>query len=442
MKQRTIQKEVSIRGKALHTGKDVMLTLKPAPVDTGIVFCRTDLYGKPKVRPLVDLVLGSEMQRQTTVEQNHIKLHTIEHVNSALNGMGVDNCIVELNESEPPILDGSARPYVLLIQEAGIVEQEKERKYFELKEPVSVTDGNRSVIALPHDGLRITCTSADDRGVHTQHLTIDISPEIYEAFVAPARTFTIYEEIEPLLKQGLIQGGSLDSAIVIRGDKIISKEPLRFKDEFVRHKIMDLIGDLVLLGAPLKAHIVAVRPGHALNAKLTAKIREQMLAPAKKSEPAKVVVSPDAKALDIRQILNLVPHRYPFALVDRVLEIDHEAQELTAIKNVTLNEPFFQGHFPGNPVMPGVLQLEAMAQASGLLLLSKSSIEGKVCFFMSADKVKFRKPVTPGDCVVIHAKLVKNRANKIFSAEAECRVNNEVVSSAEVMFTITEAPKF
>jgi len=444
MKQRTIQKEVSIRGKALHTGKDVTLTLKPAPENTGIVFRRVDLYGKPEVRPLVDLVLGAEMQRQTTVEQNHIKLHTIEHVNSALNGMGIDNCFVEMNESEPPILDGSARPYVLLIQEAGIVEQGAERKYFELKEPVSVTDGNRSVIALPHDGLRITCTSADDRGVHTQHLTVDISPEIYEAFIAPARTFTIYEDIEPLLKQGLIQGGSLDSAIVIRGDKIISKEPLRFKDEFVRHKIMDLIGDIVLLGAPIKAHIVAVRTGHALNAKLTAKIRQQMLSPKKKASEItpKIVVSPDANSLNIRQILNLVPHRYPFALVDRVLDIDHENQEITAVKNVTLNEPFFQGHFPGNPVMPGVLQLEAMAQVSGLLLLSKSSIEGKVCFFMSADKVKFRKPVTPGDRVIIHSKITKNRGNKIFAAEVECRVDNEIVSSADVMFTVTEAPKY
>ncbi len=445
MKQRTIQKEVSIRGKALHTGRDVTLTLKPAPADTGIVFRRIDLYGKPEVRPLVDLVLGSEMQRQTTVEQNHIKLHTIEHVNSALNGMGIDNCYVEMNESEPPILDGSARPYVLLIQEAGIVEQDKERKYFELKEPVSVTDGNRSVIALPHDGLRITCTSADDRGVHTQHLTIDITPEIYEAFIAPARTFTIYEEIEPLLKQGLIQGGSLDSAIVIRGDKIISKEPLRFKDEFVRHKIMDLVGDIVLLGAPLKAHIIAVRTGHALNAKLTAKIREQMLAPKKKAGTSSaVVVSPDATTLNIRQILNLMPHRYPFALIDRIVNIEHETQEVTALKNVTINEPFFQGHFPGNPVMPGVLQLEAMAQAAGLLLLSIKEInagEEKLTFFMSADKVKFRKPVTPGDQVVIHAKITKNRGNKIFTAEAECKVANETVSSADVMFTILPAPK-
>ncbi len=441
MKQRTIQKDVSIRGKALHSGKDVTLTLKPAPVDTGIVFRRIDLYGKPEVRPLVDMVLGSEMQRQTTVSQNHIKLHTIEHVSSALNGMGVDNCYVEMNESEPPILDGSSRPYVLMIQEAGIVEQDRERKYFELKEAVSITEGNRSIIALPHDGLRITCTSADDRGVHTQHLTIDISPEIYEAMIAPARTFTIYEEIEALLKQGLIQGGSLDSAIVIRGDKIISKEPLRFKDEFVRHKIMDIVGDLVLLGAPLKAHIIAVRTGHALNAKLTAKIREQMLVPAKKKEE-KIVVAPDCSSLNVRQILNLGPHRYPFALVDRVLHIDHESQEITAVKNVTLNEPFFQGHFPGNPVMPGVLQLEAMAQTSGLLLLSRISIEGKVCFFMSADKVKWRKPVTPGDRVIISSKIVKSRGGKIFSAQAECRVDDEIVSSAEVMFMITEAPKY
>lgn len=445
MKQRTIQKEVSIRGKALHTGRDVTLTLKPAPADTGIVFRRIDLYGKPEVRPLVDLVLGSEMRRQTTVEQNHIKLHTIEHVNSALNGMGIDNCYVEMNESEPPILDGSARPYVLLIQEAGIVELEKDRKYFELKEPVSVTDGNRSIIALPHDGLRITCTSADDCGVHTQHLTIDVSPDVYEAFIAPARTFTIYEEIEPLLKQGLIQGGSLDSAIVIRGDKIISKEPLRFKDEFVRHKIMDLIGDIVLLGAPLKAHIIAVRTGHALNAKLTAKIREQMLAPKKKAgTPASVVISPDATTLNIRQILNLMPHRYPFALIDRIVNIEHETQEVTALKNVTINEPFFQGHFPGNPVMPGVLQLEAMAQAAGLLLLSIKDVnngEDKLTFFMSADKVKFRRPVTPGDQVVIHAKITKNRGNKIFTAEAECKVANETVSSADVMFTILPAPK-
>lgn len=441
MKQRTIQKEVSIRGKALHTGQDVNLTLHPAPADSGIIFRRTDVYGKPEFRPLVDMM--RESVRNTSVSHDHIKLYTIEHVNSALSGMGVDNCIVEMDASEPPILDGSARPYVQMIREAGIIEQEKERKYYALQEPVSISDGNRSIIALPFDGLRITCTSADDRGVHTQNLTIDITPEAYEALIAPARTFTIYEEIEAMIKQGLIQGGSLDSAIVIRGDKIISKEPLRFQDEFVRHKIMDLVGDLVLIGAPIKAHIIAVRTGHALNGKLSAKIREQMLAPKpRKKEP--IFVPADASALNIRQILNLMPHRYPFALVDRVLKIDHEIKEIVAAKNVTINEPFFQGHFPGNPVMPGVLQLEAMAQTAGLLLLSIKEINDggeKITFFMSADKVKFRKPVTPGDQIIITAKITKNRGNKIFTAEVVCKVDDEPVSSADVMFTIMPAPK-
>ncbi|MCD8284372.1 MAG: bifunctional UDP-3-O-[3-hydroxymyristoyl] N-acetylglucosamine deacetylase/3-hydroxyacyl-ACP dehydratase [Opitutae bacterium] len=442
MKQRTIGKDVSVKGKALHTGQEVIMTLRPAPVDSGIIFRRTDVYGKPEFRPVADMADVSI--RNTTVSHAHVKLHTIEHVNSALNGMGIDNCIVEMNASEPPILDGSARPVVHMIREAGIVDQEKERVYYSLKETVSVTDGNRSIIAIPFDGLRITCTSADDRGVHTQNLTIDISPDIYEALIAPARTFTIYEEIEQMLKQGLIQGGSLDSAIVIRGDKIISKEPLRFHDEFVRHKIMDLIGDLVLIGAPLKAHIVAVRTGHALNAKLTAAIRKQMLAPAPKKKGAASVIPPNAIALNIRQILNLVPHRYPFALIDRVTKIDHAEKCITAIKNVTLNEPFFQGHFPGNPVMPGVLQLEMMAQASGLLLLSVPEINDggeKLTFFMSADKVKFRKPITPGDQVIIESKVTKNRGNKIFTAAATCKVDDEVVSSAEVMFTIMPMPK-
>ncbi len=441
MKQRTLEKDVSVKGKALHTGQEVTMTLRPAPVDSGIVFRRTDVYGKPEFRPVADM--ADKSIRNTSVSHAHVKLHTIEHVNSALNGMGIDNCIVEMNASEPPILDGSARPFVHMIHEAGIVDQKKERKYYELKEPVSITDGNRSIIAVPFDGLRITCTSADDRGVHTQNLTIDISPDSYEALIAPARTFTIYEEIEPMLKQGLIRGGSLDAAIVIRGDKIISKEPLRFHDEFVRHKIMDLIGDLVLIGAPIKAHIIAVRTGHALNAQLTAAIRKQMLEPPPKKKEMTTVPA-DSSALNIRQILSIGPHRYPFALVDRVLQMDHEEKKILALKNVTLNEPFFQGHFPGNPVMPGVLQLELMAQVSGILLLSGRELNDggdKLAFFMSADKVKFRKPVVPGDQILVESKVIKSRANKIFTAEAVCKVDGEVTSSAEVMFTIMPAPK-
>lgn len=438
MKQRTILREVSINGKSLHTAADVTMTLKPAPVGTGIVFKRVDLYGKPEIKPSIELV--DDLVRNTGIAQGHVKLHTIEHVMSALWAMDIDNVFIEMNAAEPPIMDGSAKFFTNLIQKAEPVEQDAEREYFELKEPVSVTDGNRSVIALPYNGLKITCTSADDRGFHTQHLSLDISPEVYQSDIAPARTFTIYEDIEPLLKMGKIQGGSLDSAIVIKGDKILSKEPLRYQDEFVRHKILDIIGDIALLGKHLKAHIVAVRTGHALNAKLTAKIFKQMQGAKKPEEKTQVK---DVKiftepTLDIRRIIELLPHRYPFILVDRVIEVRGQ-DELTAIKNVTINEPFFQGHFPGNPVMPGVLQLEAMAQAAGILMLRRVSGKDKLAYFMSADKVKFRRAVKPGDQLQIDVKITQTRGLKFASAEAECKVNGKVASSSTLMFAIVDA---
>lgn len=440
MKQRTILREGSINGTALHSAAQVTMTLKPAPENTGIVFRRRDIFGNPEVKPHISLV--NDLVRSTGVKSGHTQLHTIEHVLSALSGMGVDNCIVEMNAAEPPILDGSSKLFVNLIQECEPVEQSAERCCFELREPVSVSEGNRSIIALPYDGLKITCTSADDRGIHTQHLSMDIDPESYQAGVAPARTFTIYEDIEELLKLGKIQGGSLDSAIVIKGDKIISKEPLRYQDEFVRHKILDIVGDIALLGVPLKAHIVAVRPGHALNAKLTMKIYEQMerlksAPPAKPASSKKPKIFTEA-ALDTRRILELLPHRYPFVLIDRVTESRGDT-ELTAIKNVTINEPFFQGHFPGNPVMPGVLQLEAMAQAAGILMLRHIDGEDKLAFFMSADKVKFRRAVKPGDQLEISVKITKSRGDKIACASGECRVDGKVVSSADLMFTVLNA---
>lgn len=441
MKQRTIGKDASVKGKALHTGQDVTLTIKPGAANTGIVFRRTDVFGKPEIRPVSEMV--TELERKTTVTSDTIKLHTIEHVLSALSGMSIDNAIVELDASEPPIVDGSARPFTTLIHQAGIVEQDSAREVFTLTQPITINEGSRSIIALPFDGLRITCTSADDRGIHTQHLTIDVDPETYEAQIAPARTFTIYEDIEELLKKGLIQGGSLDSAIILKGDKVVSKEPLRFKEELVRHKILDIIGDIVLAGVRLKAHIIAVRPSHALNSRLAAAIRKQWLeSKEKKAKPQTKVETPTAplgNALDIRQILNALPHRYPFVMVDRVVKM--EADSLVAIKNVTINEPFFQGHFPGQPVMPGVLQVEAMAQAAGLIMLGRVANDEapKVVFFMSADKVKFRKAVTPGDTLEIRAKLTKVRG-RIAAAECECLVNNETVSSAELLFTIADSP--
>jgi len=444
MKQRTLAREVSIQGSALHSGEAVTLTLKPAPADHGYVFKRVDLSGAPEIRPRSDLV--TDLVRATTIQSGHAKIQTVEHVLSALSGCGIDNIIVEMNASEPPILDGSAKPFVDLIMSGEPVEQDKDREYFTLDAAVSVTKGQSSIIALPCDELKISCTSADDRGIHTQHLSLTIDPDVYMTQVAAARTFTIYEDIEELLKLGKIKGGSLDCAVVIRGDKIISKEGLRFKDEFVRHKILDVVGDIVLAGIRLKAHIIAVRPGHALNARLAAAVRKQWQeskAPKAKAAPAgpkvEAPTAPTGTALDIRQILNALPHRYPFVMVDRVVEINDDS--LVAIKNVTINEPYFQGHFPGQPVMPGVLQIEAMAQAAGLIMLRRGAADDapKVVFFMSADKVKFRKAVTPGDTLEIRAKLTKIRG-RIAAAECECLVNGECVSSAELLFSIADSP--
>jgi len=439
MKQRTLSRPVSIKGNALHTGEAVTLTLKPAPVGHGVVFKRVDLSGSPEVQPRVDHV--TDLVRATTIQTGHVKIHTVEHVLSALSGCGIDNVLVEMNASEPPIMDGSARPYANLIVEGEPVDQDKEREYFALDAPVSVTRGNSSIIALPFDGLKISCTSADDRGIHTQHLSLTIDPDTYVSQIAPARTFTIYEDIEELLKLGKIRGGSLDSAIVIKGDKVLSKEPLRFKDEFVRHKILDIIGDISLLGMPLKAHIVATRPGHALNAELTKalfeRLQDRRKGGARRKGALRAPPSVDVTELDIRSILDILPHRYPFVMIDRVVEIKG-AEELVAIKNVTFNEPYFNGHFPGNPVMPGVLQLEAMAQAAGVLVVRWNNWVPKPAFFMSADKVKFRKPVRPGDQLRIHAKLTKVRSNKIAAAEVSCTVDGQVVSSAELMITILD----
>jgi len=438
MKQRTLLREVSIKGNALHTGDAVQLTLKPAPVNHGIVFKRMDLHGHPEIKPRVDLV--TDLVRATTIQQGHAKIHTVEHVLSALSGCGVDNVLIEMNASEPPILDGSAREFVKLIQQGEPVEQDAEREFFALADTVSVSRGNSSIIALPYDGLKITCTSADDRGIHTQHLSLTIDPEVYVTQVAAARTFTIYEDIEELLKLGKIKGGSLDSAIVIKGDKIISKEPLRFADEFVRHKILDIIGDIVLLGLPLKAHIVATRPGHALNAELTKVLFEKYDAwkkggkKAAKPAPAKAEIATET-TLDIRRVLDTLPHRYPFVMLDRVVALT--ADELTAIKNVTINEPFFQGHYPGNPVMPGVMMIEAMAQAAGILMIRRTSMEGKTALFMSCDKVKWRKPVRPGDQLSVQVKLTKVRGT-IACAEGECSVNGQVVCSADLMFATVD----
>lgn len=439
MKQRSILREVSVKGASLHTGDKTQLTLKPAPANSGITIRRTDLHDKPVIKPHVSQV--TDLVRATTLADGHAKVHTVEHVLAALHGMGIDNVEVEMDASEPPILDGSAKGFVNLILEAEISEQDAEREYFVLDQPISVTKGNSSIIALPYDGFKISCTSADDRGIHTQHLTIDIDPDVFATQIAAARTFTVYEDIEELLKLGKIKGGSLENAIVLKDDKIMSKEPLRFDDELVRHKILDVIGDVLLLGKPLKAHIVAVRPGHAVNAELTTKLAERMdeLAkgkkkPAKKPKTAKIA---EETQLDIRRVIETLPHRYPFLMIDRVVEFRGN-DELSAIKNVTINEPYFQGHYPGQPIMPGVLQVEAMAQAAGILMLRRINQEGKTAVFMSVDKVKWRRKVIPGDQLRIDIKLLKVMRDKIGIAAATCYVGDEVASSGELKFMILD----
>jgi len=441
MKQRSLLREAKVRGVALHTGDQAQLTIKPAEAGRGIVFRRVDVHGKPEIPALHTCV--SDLNRATTLSAGHAKIHTVEHVLAAFSGMGVDNAIVEMDASEPPILDGSAKGYVNAILEAEPVDLEAERTYFELDSPVSVTRGNSSLIALPYDGLKISCTSADDRGIHTQHLAIEVDPDVFATQLAAARTFTIYEDIEELLKQGKIRGGSLENAIVLKGDKILSKEPLRFEDELARHKILDIIGDLALIGVPLKAHIVAVRPGHAINFEATKKLAERLeeqregRARRRPPPPSRATVVAEETELDIRRIIETLPHRYPFIMIDRVVEFRGE-DELVAIKNVTINEEYFQGHFPGLPTMPGVLQIEAMAQAAGILLLRKTDGHSKTAFFMSIDKVKFRNRVIPGDQLRIEVKLLKVQRQRIGTASAVCYVGEKVVSSGELKFMIAE----
>ncbi len=439
MKQRTLGREVTISGHGLHTGDTVTLTMKPAPVNYGIVIRRTDLPGAPEIKPHINLI--GDLVRNTGLVEGHVRIHLVEHVISALNGCGIDNVLIEMNSSEPPIMDGSAKPFVNVILDALPTEQEADREYFVLDSPVSITRGNSSVIALPCDEFRISCTSADDRGIHTQHLSITIDPDTYISQIAAARTFTVYEDIEELIKMGKIKGGSLDCAVVIKGDKIISKEPLRFNDEFVRHKILDIIGDIRLLGMPIKAHIIAMRPGHAINAELTkalfARSEERKKTTKKKSSRSATSVLPTETSLDIRRILQSIPHRYPFVMVDKVIEFIGD-DELVAVKNVTINEPFFQGHYPDNPVFPGVFQLECMAQAAGLLLLRRTSKDGKTALFMSADKVKFRKLIRPGDQIILNAKITKTRGNKLATAEVSCTVDGQVASSSELMFAFVD----
>jgi UDP-3-O-[3-hydroxymyristoyl] N-acetylglucosamine deacetylase/3-hydroxyacyl-[acyl-carrier-protein] dehydratase len=436
--QQTIKRPVSFSGISIHTGSKVNMTWKPAPVDHGIKFVRTDLDSKPAIEPLICNV--ADTTRWTTIGNNGAVVHTVEHVLATLNGYGIDNLVVELDGNEPPVGDGSSKPFVQMVKQAGIQPQEGKREIFQPREAVHVEVGESFAIVLPSDQLRISCTIHFGKpGLDAQYLSLAIEPETFESQISPARTFAFYEEIQYLIDKGLIKGGSLENAVLIHNESILATEPLRFRDEFVRHKILDVIGDITLLGRPLAAHIVVVRPGHAVNAELTkalARVLEKEECSTIPFAPPLSAATPTESAMDIMKLLNVLPHRYPFLLVDRILKIEGE-EKIVALKNVTINEPFFQGHFPGHPIMPGVLQLEAMAQVAGVLMLRSGENAGKVAYFMSANNVKWRKPVRPGDQLIIEIEMGRARA-RIAKAKGVCKVAGEVVSEADVMFSIVD----
>jgi UDP-3-O-[3-hydroxymyristoyl] N-acetylglucosamine deacetylase/3-hydroxyacyl-[acyl-carrier-protein] dehydratase len=432
--QTTLAGSATLTGNSLHTGKDVTLTIKPSVANAGYVFKRKDLADEPTIQAHADLV--KQVERATTIEQGGVKIQTVEHLLSALRGLGVDNALIEINSNEAPIVDGSAEPYVKLVEKAGIKSLDVPRNHFEIREPIFVEGKNGAYIAaMPYDGLKVSCTNANHTGHFTQFNSFEITPESYKKEIARARTFVFYEEVEPLMQKGLIKGGSLENAIVIRDQSILSKEPLRFTDEFVRHKILDIVGDIALANIHLKAHILAAKPSHGLNvefAKAVVKAYKKYLSQLMPLEYIPV----GERAMDINDVMRILPHRYPFLMVDRVLKFEGETKA-TACKNVTINEPFFQGHFPGHPIMPGVLQIEAMAQVSSILLLRNAENAGKLGYFMSIDKAKFRKPVLPGDLMIIQVELTKARG-KIGKAVGQCLVNGEVTSEAELLFAIMD----
>ena len=443
--QQTIKSPVEFSGIGLHSGNKVNMTFMPAPPNTGIRFRRVDLDGKPEIEARVENV--SDTNRSTTLIKGNVKVHTVEHVLATFAGYGIDNAVVELDANEPPIADGSSREYCKMIQQSGIVAQNEGREPYTITEPIELRMGETVMTMFPNDGFKLTCTSADKGGRFTQFYSCEVTPKTWEKELAHARTFCFFEEIEFLFKNGLIKGGSLENAVVIRDDAVLTTEPLRYPEEFVRHKMLDIVGDLSLVGRSLNGHLIAARPSHAANCEfaklIQAQIRKQAAAVQTFTPPAGATDDGTGKNLseevgcvmNVEQIMKLLPHRYPFLMVDRVAKID--GSRIVGVKCVTMNEPYFQGHFPGHPIMPGVMQLEAIAQVAGILMIKKAEHAGMIAYFMSAENVKWRKPVVPGDTLVIDVELTKARG-KIGKAKGICKVRGDVVSEADVTFMLAD----
>lgn len=462
--QRTIEKPVSITGIGLHTGTSCTMTFQPAPENYGIRFKRIDLGGAPEIPAIAENVV--DISRGTTLGIGEAKVHTVEHVLASIVGLQIDNIIIELDGIEPPIGDGSALPYVNSLLEAGFVQQTAPKDYLIIDETVSFHDEARQVdiVALPLDGYRATVmVDYQNPALGSQHTGMfDLEKEFVSEF-APARTFCFLSEVEQLADAGLIKGGDIDNAIVIvdkqaddeeleklrkmvgvqnkielGANGILNNKELRFRNEPVRHKLLDLLGDLALIGAPIKAQILAARPGHKANVEFAKMIRK--LYQQKKLVKKFQHVKKEGVIFDINAIQKILPHRYPILLVDKIVHLEMD-KKVIGVKSVTFNEPFFQGHFPGQPIMPGVLIVEAMAQTGGILMLNSiPNYEEKIVVFMQINNVKFRKQVVPGDQLYFEVEMI-NRKSKIFVMSGKAYVDNVLVAEAEFMAGIVDREK-
>ncbi len=421
-----------IEGVGLHTGEKGVIRFLPAPVGHGVRFVRTDLPNLPEVRVRPENAhFDPGAGRRTILQQDGVQVHTMEHVLAAVAGLGIDNLIIEMSTMEAPDSDGSALPIARALMSAGIVDQDKPTRHIKVSKPVRYAEGVVELSAVPFSGFRITFRIDYDHPlIGVQERTIDITPESFMAEIAPARTFVLERDLELLRQSGWIKGGRIESAVVVGKDKIHNKETLRFPDEFVRHKILDLLGDLFILGGPLLGHVTAKRSGHQGHVAFVKTLKETLPLPGRRP-------GGPPEEWDTTAIMDLMPHRYPFLLVDRITNIE-EGRSIEGLKNVTINEPFFQGHFPGHPVMPAVLILEAMAQVGGMLMLNSVDDPGnKLMYFMGIDGAKFRRPVVPGDQLRFKLTLlqVKRRTMKM---RGEAYVDGQLVAEAELLATVVD----
>lgn len=456
MKQCTLKDSFQINGKGLHTGLQIEATFSPAPENTGYVFKRVDLEGEPTILAVAENVV--ETVRGTVIGNNTMRISTIEHALAALYAAGIDNCLITLNAPELPILDGSAIYYAEKIDEVGIVEQESEKDYYIVKQKIEVIDEKTgsSLIVLPDEDFSIDTMIEFDSAILQNQFASLHSMKNFKSEIAASRTFVFVREIEALLNANLIKGGDLDNAIVIYDqpmskealDKIsnligiegvevsdlgyINNKPLVFNNEPARHKLLDVIGDIALIGRPLKGRIIANKPGHSLNTMFSKKIRREI----KRQDVQAPIYNPNLEpVMDANRIRECLPHRYPFLLVDKIIEMGEN--HIVGIKNITQNEPFFLGHFPQEPVMPGVLQVEAMAQVGGLLVLnSVEEPERYSTYFMKIDNVKFRQKVVPGDTLIFHLSLMSEIRRGVASMKGYAFVGEKIVSEAEFMAQI------